>query len=117
MKAAIQGPLLFSQVFQCLLIEGENVGEGALREAEKFVISNEEFQEFLDRHRDVSCLVPECNDKVISSIRSFVPKRTLRLSPKRDICGPKGSAGHLEEGSRRWGCGLQTGAPFQLRGL
>lgn len=52
------------QVFQCLLIEGENSGEDALREAERFVISDKEFEAFLDRHKDVSCLVPESNQKV-----------------------------------------------------
>lgn len=52
------------QVFQCLIIEGENSGEDALREAERFVISDEEFEAFLDRHKDVSCLVPESNQKV-----------------------------------------------------
>lgn len=52
------------KVFQCLLIDGENAGETALREAEKFVISDQQFQEFLCRHSDVSCLVPESNEKV-----------------------------------------------------
>uniref|UniRef100_A0A8C2Y3P9 S-adenosylmethionine-dependent nucleotide dehydratase RSAD2 n=1 Tax=Capra hircus TaxID=9925 RepID=A0A8C2Y3P9_CAPHI len=52
------------KVFQCLIIEGENSGEDALREAERFVISDEEFEAFLDRHKDVSCLVPESNQKV-----------------------------------------------------
>ena len=52
------------QVFQCLLIDGENAGEAALREAERFVISEEMFQDFLDRHSSVSCLVPESNEKV-----------------------------------------------------
>lgn len=52
------------QVFQCLLIDGENAGEQALREAERFVISEQQFQEFLDRHSSVSCLVPESNEKV-----------------------------------------------------
>lgn len=83
-----QGALL-PQVFQCLLIEGENVGEGALREAQKFVISKEEFQEFLDRHRGVSCMVPECNDKVVSSGRGFLPPHALRLGPERDL-SPRG---------------------------
>lgn len=53
-----------AQVFQCLLIDGENAGEKALREAERFVISDQQFQEFLDRHSSVSCLVPESNEKV-----------------------------------------------------
>lgn len=52
------------QVFQCLLIDGENAGEEALREAERFVISEQQFQDFLDKHSSVSCLVPESNEKV-----------------------------------------------------
>ena len=53
-----------TQVFQCLLIEGENCGSDALRDAEKFVISDEEFGCFLERHSTLSCLVPESNEKV-----------------------------------------------------
>lgn len=56
---------LVFQVFQCLIIEGENAGEDALRQAERFVISDEEFERFLDRHKEVSCLVPESNQKVV----------------------------------------------------
>ncbi|XP_073905199.1 S-adenosylmethionine-dependent nucleotide dehydratase RSAD2 isoform X2 [Castor canadensis] len=55
------------KVFQCLLIEGENSGEDALREAERFVISDKEFEGFLERHKDVSCLVPESNQKMKNS--------------------------------------------------
>lgn len=47
-----------------MLIDGENAGEEALREAERFVISDLEFQEFLERHSSVGCLVPESNEKV-----------------------------------------------------
>lgn len=53
-----------NKVFQCLLIDGENAGEDSLREAERFVISNQQFQGFLDRHSSVKCLVPESNEKV-----------------------------------------------------
>ncbi|KAL1490086.1 hypothetical protein ABEB36_012829 [Hypothenemus hampei] len=49
------------KVFQCLLLEGENVGPQALRNAEKFYIDDDTFKEFLDRHREVPCLVPESN--------------------------------------------------------
>ncbi|XP_019501821.1 PREDICTED: radical S-adenosyl methionine domain-containing protein 2 [Hipposideros armiger] len=55
------------KVFQCLLLEGENTGEDALREAERFLISDEEFEDFLERHREVSCLVPESNQKMKDS--------------------------------------------------
>lgn len=55
------------KVFQCLIIEGENSGPDALREAERFVISDEEFEGFLDHHKEVSCLVPESNQKMKDS--------------------------------------------------
>lgn len=55
------------KVFQCLLIGGENCGPDAIRNAEKFVISNEEFQSFIGRHSNVKCLVPESNDMMQNS--------------------------------------------------
>ena len=51
-------------MFQCLLIDGENAGEDAIRNAEGFVITEAEFEDFLQRHNDVSSLVPESNDTV-----------------------------------------------------
>ncbi|XP_060081106.1 S-adenosylmethionine-dependent nucleotide dehydratase RSAD2-like isoform X2 [Ylistrum balloti] len=55
------------KVFQCLLIGGENAGENALRQAETFVVTEAEFQAFLDRHSSVACLVPESNEKMRNS--------------------------------------------------
>lgn len=55
------------KVFQCLLLEGENVGTDALRNAEHFYITNEEFKQFLDRHKEVTSLVPESNIKMQNS--------------------------------------------------
>uniref|UniRef100_A0A8C7F465 Radical S-adenosyl methionine domain containing 2 n=1 Tax=Oncorhynchus kisutch TaxID=8019 RepID=A0A8C7F465_ONCKI len=51
------------KVFQCLLIDGEN----SLREAERFLISDQHFQVFLERHSSISCLVPEANQKMRDS--------------------------------------------------
>ena len=48
-------------MFQCLLIEGENVGVEAKRNAERFVVSKEQFESFLKRHKSVPQLVPESN--------------------------------------------------------
>ncbi|XP_016054690.1 PREDICTED: radical S-adenosyl methionine domain-containing protein 2 [Miniopterus natalensis] len=79
------------KVFQCLIIEGENAGEGALRDAERFVISKEEFQDFLDRHKEVSCLVPECNDKmkdsylILDEYMRFLNCRKGRKDPSKSI--------------------------------
>ncbi|XP_060606466.1 S-adenosylmethionine-dependent nucleotide dehydratase RSAD2-like [Ruditapes philippinarum] len=55
------------KVFQCLLIDGENAGQDALRNAETFVISNEDFDKFLEIHKSVRCLVPESNQKMQNS--------------------------------------------------
>ncbi|CAH1107862.1 unnamed protein product [Psylliodes chrysocephalus] len=49
------------KVFQCLLLEGENAGPEALRNAENFYISEEIFNTFLERHKNVKCLVPVSN--------------------------------------------------------
>lgn len=67
------------QVFQCLLIDGENAGEKALRDAERFVVSDQQFQTFVDRHRSVRCLVPESNTAmrysylILDEYVSFIP--------------------------------------------
>ncbi|NXJ99485.1 RSAD2 protein, partial [Corythaixoides concolor] len=79
------------KVFQCLLIEGENSGEDALREAEKFVISDEDFERFLDRHKGVSCLVPESNQKmrdsylILDEYMRFLNCRNGRKEPSKSI--------------------------------
>ncbi|KAM4866764.1 S-adenosylmethionine-dependent nucleotide dehydratase RSAD2 [Thomomys bottae] len=79
------------KVFQCLLIEGENSGEDALREAERFVISDEEFEAFLERHKEVSCLVPESNQKmkdsylILDEYMRFLNCRNGRKDPSKSI--------------------------------
>jgi hypothetical protein len=49
-----------------LLLEGENVGPEALRQAEKFYVTEEQFEEFLQRHKHIPFLVAESNVKVVS---------------------------------------------------
>ncbi|XP_076834234.1 S-adenosylmethionine-dependent nucleotide dehydratase RSAD2 [Brachyhypopomus gauderio] len=79
------------KVFQCLLIKGENTGENSLREAEKFVITDQEFQDFLDRHHSVECLVPESNQKmrdsylILDEYMRFLDCRAGRKDPSRSI--------------------------------
>ncbi|XP_026933609.1 S-adenosylmethionine-dependent nucleotide dehydratase RSAD2 isoform X1 [Acinonyx jubatus] len=79
------------KVFQCLLIEGENSGEDALREAQQFIISDEEFEGFLDRHKEVSCLVPESNQKmkdsylILDEYMRFLNCRNGRKDPSKSI--------------------------------
>lgn len=55
------------KVFQCLLIDGENVGPEALRNAEQFYITDEVFEKFVQNHKEIPCLVPESNTKMQNS--------------------------------------------------
>lgn len=79
------------KVFQCLLIEGENAGENSLREAEKFVISDQQFQDFLERHESIQCLVPESNQKmrdsylILDEYMRFLDCREGRKDPSKSI--------------------------------
>ncbi|KAI5476792.1 hypothetical protein MNV49_007307 [Pseudohyphozyma bogoriensis] len=53
------------KVFQVLPLEGENTGTGALRTFDRFKVTDEKFQAFLDRHapqKAAGRLVPESND-------------------------------------------------------
>ena len=52
-----------------LILEGENDGteNGALRDARNLLITNEQFQAFLDRHKEQTSLVPEDNDAMRDS--------------------------------------------------
>ena len=47
------------KVFQCLPIEAENMGEGALRQVEPFLVTDEEWEQFLNAHSKLECLVKE----------------------------------------------------------
>ncbi|XP_044145131.1 radical S-adenosyl methionine domain-containing protein 2 [Bufo gargarizans] len=79
------------KVFQCLIIGGENSGEEALRQAEKFVITNEEFKGFLDRHKDIKCLVPESNQQmrdsylILDEYMRFLDCRNGRKDPSKSV--------------------------------
>mmetsp|Transcript_12151 Transcript_12151/g.21361 ORF Transcript_12151/g.21361 Transcript_12151/m.21361 type:complete len:341 (-) Transcript_12151:118-1140(-) len=56
------------KVFQCLLIDGENAGDpDSLRDARDQVITKEEFDAFVERHREMTALVPEDNDTMRNS--------------------------------------------------
>jgi len=52
-----------------LLLDGENTGPGtgSIRDARKLTITSEQFQSFLDRHKSLSCLVPEDNESMKDS--------------------------------------------------
>lgn len=50
------------KAFQVLIVPGENDSDSAIRNAERFVVSNEEFESFCKRHEGVEVLVPEPNE-------------------------------------------------------
>ncbi|CAG8505024.1 11831_t:CDS:1 [Acaulospora morrowiae] len=47
--------------FQVLIIDNENGGENTLRDARDFVISDQEYDDFVKRHRRQKCMVVEGN--------------------------------------------------------
>ena len=49
------------------MIDGENVGEGALRQAEALTITDEQFDIFQQKHRHLKQFVPESNEKMRNS--------------------------------------------------
>ena len=55
------------KVFQVLRIEGENAGEGALRQVAPLLITDKVYQAFLQRHSRQGALVPEDNDTMRDS--------------------------------------------------
>ncbi|KZV93434.1 radical SAM enzyme [Exidia glandulosa HHB12029] len=57
------------KVFQVLLLDGENTGDEtrSLRDARDIVVTDDQFAAFLERHRDLPCLVPESNDDMRDS--------------------------------------------------
>lgn len=52
-----------------LLLDGENTGRenGSLRDARNLVISDEQFEAFLEIHKGQQCLVPEDNKSMKDS--------------------------------------------------
>ena len=53
--------------FQVLIVNGENNDETKLRDARKFLITEEEFNKFIERHKEIKALVPENNNTMKSS--------------------------------------------------
>ena len=79
------------KVFQCLPIEAENFGPGALRQVEEFLISDEEWNMFLRRHSYIHCLVQESNDQmrnsylILDEYMRFLDNSQGRKDPSRSI--------------------------------
>jgi len=55
------------KVFQVLVLRDENNGDGTIRDATRFAVSDEQFEAFCARHRDQPCFVPESNKAMQNS--------------------------------------------------
>lgn len=53
--------------FQVLMVRGENEDSSRLRDVTKFQISEEEFNNFIERHKEIECLIAEPNNTMKSS--------------------------------------------------
>lgn len=53
--------------FQVLMVKGENDGNDTLRNVDKFLISDYDYQKFCDRHQGQACFVPESNKLMAKS--------------------------------------------------
>ncbi|KAF2438371.1 radical SAM enzyme [Karstenula rhodostoma CBS 690.94] len=55
------------KVFQCLIVAGENDDETRKRDARDFLVTDEQWRTFCDRHKHLPCYVPEDNNSMASS--------------------------------------------------
>nr|POE46900.1 radical s-adenosyl methionine domain-containing protein 2 [Quercus suber] len=55
------------KVFQCLIVAGENDDETRKRDARDFLVSEEQWRTFCDKHKHLPCYVPEDNKSMASS--------------------------------------------------
>ena len=70
------------KVFQVLMVKGENEDK-----VTKFQITNEEFKQFVERHKEIKCMVAESNDNMKSSYLILDEKmRFLDKGDGDEIC-------------------------------
>ena len=102
------------KVFQCLLIEGENWGENALRDATNMVISQEKFDGFIERHKKNKFIVPESNEMMKDSY-FLLDEEMMFLNCKNGKKEPSGSILNVGVQAALNGSGFDAKA-FEKRG-
>lgn len=55
------------EVFQCLIVAGENDDETRKQDARKFLVTDKQWRTFCDRHKHLACYVLEDNNSMASS--------------------------------------------------
>jgi radical S-adenosyl methionine domain-containing protein 2 len=94
------------KVFQCLIITGENDNDQRKRDARLFLVSDEQWKAFCDRHKQLKCFVPESNEMMRGSY--LILDEYMRFLDKGDR-EEKASESILDVGVRkamtqvRWG--------------
>jgi radical S-adenosyl methionine domain-containing protein 2 len=68
------------KVFQCLIVAGENDDETRKRDTRKFLVTDEQWRTFCDRHKHLPCYVPEDNKSMASSY--LLPDEYMRFVDK-----------------------------------
>lgn len=53
------------KAFQALVVPGENDSDSATRNAERFIVSDEEFASFCKRHKSIEALVPDAGFAIV----------------------------------------------------
>lgn len=52
---------------QVLVVKGQNDGDKRKRDATKFIVTDEQYQEFCRKHEHLKCMIPEPNSSMKSS--------------------------------------------------
>ena len=55
------------KAFQCLIVAGENDDETRKRDARDFLVTDEQWRTFCNRHKHLSCFIPEDNQAMAGS--------------------------------------------------
>ena len=75
------------KVFQVLMVKGENEDSSKLRNVTEFQITDEEFNNFVDKHKSIKCMIPESNNTMKSSYLILDEKmRFLDKGDGEELC-------------------------------
>jgi radical S-adenosyl methionine domain-containing protein 2 len=68
------------KVFQVLVVTGENESDKRKRDATKFIVTDEQYEDFCVRHKHLMCMIPEPNRVMKSSYLVSAPLHIMWLS-------------------------------------
>jgi radical S-adenosyl methionine domain-containing protein 2 len=92
------------KVFQCLIVGGESDDATRKRDARKFLVTDEQWKTFCDRHEDLECYIPEDNKSMTSSY----------LNLDEYMCFPDKGEGMIEQSKSLLDVGV-TAAMAEVR--